>query len=529
MGETLDVLEKRWRGACRLLLGSEPCGLEECREWLRSLTEPISHHKSSISGKEVISAPTDYCQGAKWLSLDEVDFNKKFAPLSINEIKDIDSLLFAISERAYYSGNVAFGQSSHIEMSSNLNDSHYIYGVGRNGNSKYLAYCTIGRLDEDCFGCSGIGESQFCIKCSRTHRSRRCFETWMVLNCSDCYYSSGLENCSECMFSFALQNRRHCIGNLELEIGKYKAIKERLKAEISEKLAREKRLPTLVGIVSAGKAAKPKTAGIATAESEENGRSRVESAFLLTTKLLLGKPLEGGIDSYSKWLDRHSHPVLQRKSAASGKPLFIPSAVNYPCLPKDRLLSKAEALEHGKNAAIALKDADALTLENAPQLLSPVAFFNTEFLEGKNRNNIECAVCFESSDNLRNSMTFYTKKSGHNFWPRDSDHIFGADSPFTSQFSINIYSCTNQVRCFEIDCCGFCSDSYFLHNCENLKESMFCFNIKNRKNCIGNAELPADSYRKVKDALVGQMHDELSRKKDLRYDIYNVACAGFRP
>ena len=526
MSATLEVLEKRWRGACRLIFGSEPCGLEECREWLSGLTEPISHHSSSLSGKEVISAPTDYCAGAKWLSFDEVDFNKKFEPLSINEIKDIDSLLSAISDRLYYSGNVVFGNSSHVEMSSNLNDSHYIYGVGRNGNSKYLAYCTVGRLDEDCFGCNGFGESQFCVKCSRTHRSKRCFETWMVLNCSDCYYSSGLENCSECMFSFDLQSRRHCIGNLELGIDKYRGIKERLKHEMAEKLAKEKRLPTLVDIVAAGKAAKPKAAGKLQSEHEAYEKDKIESAFLLTTKLVFGHALDGGIDSYAKWLNRHTHPILEGKSAASGKALYMPSAQNYPYLPKDRLLSKAEALEHGRNAAIRAADAEELTLSNAHEKIGQLAFFNIEFVEGKNRNNIECAVCFESSDNYRNSLTFYTKKSGFNFWPRDSEHLFGTDSPFTSQFSINIYSCTNQVRCFEIDCCGYCSDSYFLHNCENMKDSMFCFNVKNRKNEIGNASLPQDKYKSVKAALLGQIVGELEKKKDLKWDIYNVACRG---
>ncbi len=526
MSETLDVLEKRWRGACRLLFGRETCGLEECKEWLSELTEPISHHKSSLSGKEVISAPTDYCGSSKWMSFDEVDFNKRFEPLSINEIKDIDTLLAGISERMHYSGNVVFGKSSHIEMSSNLNDSHYIYGVGRNGNSKYLAYCTVGRLDEDCFGCNGFGESQFCIKCSRTHRSRRCFETWMVLNCSDCYYSSGLENCSECMFSFDLQNKKHCIGNLELPLEKYKAIKEKLKSEMAEKLAKEKRLPTLVEIVARARAAKPKVAGMEKEAGEKHDKGAVEAAFLTTTKLLFGKPLEGGVDSYAKWLCKHTHPILERKSAASGKILYMPSAQNYPRLPKDRLLSKPEALEHGRNAVMSAADAEGLSLSNVHEKIGSLAFFNIEFVEGKNRNNLQCAVCFESSDNYRNSLTFYTKKSAYNFWPRDSEHLFGADSPFSSQFSINIYSCTNQIRCFEIDCCGYCSDSYFLHNCENMRDSMFCFNVKNRKNCIGNFELPPDSYKKMKDALVEQMHWELSAKKDLRYDIYNIACMG---
>ena len=526
MSETLDVLEKRWEITSKLLFGHETRTLVECEPWLSEFIEPISFHKSSISGKEVISAPTDYCSGASWLSLEEVDFNRKYGPVGINDVKDIDSLVSAISERIRYSGNVVFGNSGHIERSSNLNDSHYVYGVGRMGNSKYVAHCTVGRLDEDCFGCNGIGESQFCVKGSRTHRCKRCFETWMCLNSQDCHYSSALENCSECMFSFDLLNRRHCIGNLELPLDKYKQIKEKLKEEMAQMLTKDCRLPTLVGILAGAKTAKPEIKLGKQPAEEIYDKARIESSFLQTTKLLFGKPLEGGVDAYSKWLVRHTHPIIEGKSAASGHALVMPSAQNYPRLPKDRLLTKAEGLEFGAKNSISASDAESLSLSNAGGKISPIAFFNIEFVEGKNRNNAECAVCFESSDDYRTSMTFYSKKCGYNYWPRDSESLFGTDSPFTSQFSINIYSCTNQVRCFEIDCCGFCSDSYFLHNCENMRESMFCFGVKNRKNCIGNAELPPEAYKKIKETLAGQMHDELSKKKDLHYDIYNIGCMG---
>lgn len=525
MGATLEILEKRWAGVSRLLFGRETCGLEECSQWLADRIEPISFHKSALSGREVISAPTDYCGKGKWLSFEEADFSKEFGPVSINDCKDIDSLVSAISERLQYSGNIVFGNSSHIEKSSNLNDSHYIYGVGRHGDSKYVAYCTIGRLNEDVFGCNGIGESRFCVKGGRTHRCSRCFETWLCLNCTDCYYSAALENCAECFFSFDLQNARYCIGNLALAPEKYRSIKEKLKSEMAEKLAKEKRLPSLVQIVAKAGKSKPSVQGKAGGE-EKTDKAAVEAAFLKTSALIFGKPLEGGVDSYAKWLSRHTHPTLGRKSSASGNALFIPSILSYSLLPQDRLLSKAEALEHGMKAKISPEDAGSLSLANAHEKIGAIAFFNVEFVEGKNRNNSECAVCFESSDNYRNSMTFYTKKSAYNFWPRDSEHLFGTDSPFTSQFSMNIYSCTNQVRCFEIDCCGYCSDSYFCHNGENLRDCMFCFNAKNRKNSIGNAELPAEDYRKIKSLLISQMHDELSRTHDLKWDIYNVACAG---
>jgi hypothetical protein len=48
--------------------------------------------------------------------------------------------------------------------------------------------------------------------------------------------------------------------------------------------------------------------------------------------------------------------------------------------------------------------------------------------------------------------------------------------------------------------------------------------VKNRKNCIGNAELDAPTYAKVKSALCEQMWDELSIKRTFKWDIYNIGC-----
>jgi hypothetical protein len=91
---------------------------------------------------------------------------------------------------------------------------------------------------------------------------------------------------------------------------------------------------------------------------------------------------------------------------------------------------------------------------------------------------------------------------------------------------MNIYSCTHQTRCFEIDCCGYCTDTYFSHNCENVNDSMFCFNKKNLRYAIGNAPLPQNDYKRIKSSLLAQIADELNSTKDLRYDIYNILCAG---
>ena len=210
MGEVLEVLDRRWRSACKIVFKEEIGPMADYVPWLRELIQPNIHRKSSVSGKDVAYTNREYEEGSKWISFDEIEFGRKFAPLTINEIKDIDSLASAVSERAYYAGNIILGNSGNIEKSTSINDSFFMHETAHLGDCKYLAYCTLGRLCEDCFGTHAPGESQFCIRCTQTYRVKRCFELWMSQNCSDCYYVFDLQNCSDCMFCFNMQSKRLC-------------------------------------------------------------------------------------------------------------------------------------------------------------------------------------------------------------------------------------------------------------------------------------------------------------------------------
>ena len=68
------------------------------------------------------------------------------------------------------------------------------------------------------------------------------------------------------------------------------------------------------------------------------------------------------------------------------------------------------------------------------------------------------------------------------------------------------------------------SDLYYSHNCENVHDSMFCFNAKNLRHAVGNAVLEAGAYKKLKSQLLEQIAGELAAKKDLKWDIYNIGC-----
>jgi hypothetical protein len=522
--ETLSVLDKRWRGACRVLFKEEVGGLAEFSSYLSELPEKVTHHQSNISGKDVSCAPTAYAEGSKFISFNEVDFNRKFESLNINEIKDIDSIVEALGERAVYSGNIVFGNSGHVEKSSNINDSFYLYEVARCGNSKYIAYGSIFRYNEDCFGSNVIGESAFCIRCNRGLRLKRCFELWMVQNSSDCYYSSGLDGCSECMFCFNVKNKRHAIGNLALEAAEYEKIKKKLLSEMAEGLRKGKKLPSLLDLVKMSR--KEEIPAIRTSSKilEKQDKDRIEDAFSQTASILFGNRLTGGIDAYSDWLSGHTRPIGEGISAASGKRILIAPFANFSKLPADRIMTE-EAWELGGRTSLTESEVGELSMKNAHETIGKLAYFNVDLFEGKNSNMIDCTYAVDSADCYKNSNSLYSKYCGYCFWPRNSQYLFGCDSPFDSAFSMHAYSCTQLTRCFEADCCGYCSDLYFGHNCENVHESMFCFNVKNRRYHIGNAEVEQGKYKELKASLLGQIHQELQKKKGLKWDIYNIWSA----
>ena len=116
------------------------------------------------------------------------------------------------------------------------------------------------------------------------------------------------------------------------------------------------------------------------------------------------------------------------------------------------------------------------------------------------------------------------KDSAYNFWPRSSEHLFGCGVMFDSQFCINCYQSVKLSRCFEVDSSRDCADCYFSHNIENCQNCMFCFNAKNLRYAIGNAEVGREKFQQAKEALLGKIGAKLQTEHDLGLDIFNLAC-----
>lgn len=525
MSEPLDTLDRRWRAACRILFKQEVGPLSDFIPYLEGLIEPNAHRKSSISGKDVAYALREYSEGSKWISFDEIDYSKKYAPLDTASISSLESLVSTVSDRCYYAGNVILGNSGKVERCSNISDSFFMYDSAIMGDSKYLASCIVGRLDEDCFGTYGPGESAYCIRCTQTYRDKRCFELWTSQNCSDCYYVYNLQACTDCIFCFNMRNKRYCIGNVQFEPAEYNKIKEKLLAEMAEGLRTNKQLHSLIDIVRKSRMEKPPAMAADEGAEEPKDRSIIEAEFTKTARLLLGARV-AGLDDYKQWLERHTHAVEERKSSVSGKIIYMTLRMTaIPEIPKDRIVTMEEARVLGEVARLSLEEARSLTLANAHERIGKLAYLTVDFYEGANRNLIECATAIDSSNSYRTSGLVYAKHCAYMFWPRSTEHSYGCEAMFDSSFCINCYYSQKLTRCFECDSCRSCSDCLFCHNCENVQDSMFCFNVKNMRYAIGNAEVGREEYLRVKKSVLVEIGNRLQKKHDFPLDIYNIGKA----
>lgn len=521
--ETIPILQKRWDSTCRVLFGEEVGALPEFGEWLLEGCEPLLHRASSVSGEQITFAITAYSEGSKWIGFDEVDFQGKEKDLLLDGIKSMDAAVAALRGRFQYAGSAVLGNSGFVGRSSGITDSFYMHETGKLTECKYCAYSVLGRLGEDCFGINGIGETKFSVKCCETFRDTRSFELWQSRSCSDCYYSHNLDDCQECFFCFNAKNLRHAIGNVQLPKERYFAIKKRLQKEMADALKREHRLPSLMEIVA--KCGKPPAIKLSAVPKQESGdKAVIEGAFAKTCSIVLGAKLPGGIDDYAEWLKRNIKKSETFKSAASGKIVRRFDYCRYGELPGNRLLLVEEAREAGEKLKISEAAAEGITIANAHEKIGGIAFFCPEYRDGMNLNIIECATSGDSAHCYRSSPVVFSKYAGYSYWPRSSEHSFGCGALLSSEFNIRCFNSVKLSRCFEVDFSRSSSGCYYSHNIENCSDCLFCFNAKNLRYAIGNVEVGREKFMKLKEELLGLVRRELSEKKGLRWDIYNIGA-----
>ncbi|MFA5105437.1 MAG: hypothetical protein WC506_00570 [Candidatus Micrarchaeia archaeon] len=520
-------LDRKWKGACKILFGREVGELAEFKDYLNEYNRPLEEKKSSVSGKTVHFSSPAYYEGGSYQGFEEIDLNKKYAPLSINDIKDIDSIIGAVQDRIVYTGDIILGKSSFVQGCSNAIECNYVLGSSRVNFSDYMAYCFNCSFAEAMFGCQFFGPAQYCIRSTELPKCIRCFETFIASNSSDLYYCSGLDGCKEAMFTFNMRNKRHVIGNLELPKEKYMQVKAKLLDEIAQQLQSGKKavsLPSIVNGIKARKRAVEKGAGAR--NGKQGNIAPINEAFSKTTRLLFGFALDD-VRKYEKWLLEYTIELKKAKSMLSGIEFsYPPGHAKYDLFGEHRMIAVEERDYAGNRSRLGEAETEKLNLANAGALLENIAVICPDFAFGEVSNTLESCLNRDCQDIYKSALSYEAKKAGCNYLNRNSEYVFGCHEIRLSSFCINCYHCAKLGRCFECDSCRDCAGCFFCHNCENVRDSMFCFNVKNMKYAIGNTEVGREKFAEAKAALQKTILDEISGKKRLSFSIYDIGKRG---
>jgi len=527
-----QTLNSAWKTTGMVIFGEEIGELEEFTEYLKSYMQPLFSGESLLSGKPVFLLSSHYSPASRFISFDEVaSLKEKFEPLSINEIKDIDSIIQALRERFVYVGNVVLGSSYKIENASGVVNVTYATDVKDLLECSHVAYCSRLRFSKYCFGVDWGGNAEFAIRCADVYKNTRCFESFGCYESSDCYYSFGVRNSSEVMFCFGGTGWRYRIGNLELSKDKYMKIKEKIVREIAEELKKDKSLPGLLDLVPDEEIEEVPEEALreieTEKETEEENKEIIERAFNTTVKTVLGEELEGTLDDYVPWLFENVLELEYRKSFISGKKMVTAGVVPYYKIPPKRAVTLRELSVLSKYLSLDKKEVENLSFKDIGEKLRRFMVFSFDNSSGNNKNVIDTALVSDVTNLYKCLGVALSKFSAASFWPRNSSYTFGCYEVFRSTHSLKSYFSEELRRSFEVDCCYRCNDIYFSHYCEGCGNVMFTFRRKGARYEIGNVKLSRDQYSSIRSSLLGQIVDELNEKKRLEWSIYTIGSANF--
>ena len=509
-------LDSSCRSACRVLFGKEIGSLDKYSGWLGENMPKGARRKSHASGKGVAIAFDAFPAGARFVSSEELSLNKGYG-VSMNDMKDIDSLLSALSEKCEYAGNRHLGNSAFVEDSDIVIDSQYV----RNSTNVEESQCVdssfmIRKGSRHIFGCGALGNGEFLVRVTDSYGQKRSFESSIVGTSSDCYFCHNVLGSRELLFCFGQRNKSYCIGNRELPKEKYLALKKKILSEVADRLEKEGSFPSLHELV-------PNVFPVAGAPKPVSAKpamnmTPIEKGFASTYSILL-KDQPASIREYEGWLSERTIGVHEAKTRF-GTVTYLPNGM--PVLskfPKARLVTAAESSELAK---FAVPEKSLEGLDNLVSALPKLAYFTPELCDGQNSNLIATPHAFNVVNAYKGFDVVYAENVALSSMALNSRYVYGCHRVLESQFSLKCYNSQYLNRCLELDSCNRCADSYFCHNSEALADCMFCFNMKGARHSIGNTLLAKEEYARVKGALVSQIADELGKGKRLRLSVFGV-------
>lgn len=515
-------VDSAWKTLCKILFGREVGNLSEFEPYLKEAMLPHMIVKSSVSGKGVFLSNHLYRKGARFITPDEIAAAKaKTAPVSVNDIKDIDSLFRAASESMAYCGNKVFGKNINVDCVDNAIDCIDVYYACSVRNVKKSAYIFCARESEYIFGIPAFPKINYSIRCLEGIHANRMFETYYSNYCSDMYYSFNCYNCSDVIFGFNLRGKRHVIGNVMLPKEKYSELKKKLAAEIADELSKDKRAFSISDLARMNvkeNAGEEQFELIPTTMPPAS----VEKAWSSASKIVFGQERKG-VGSYAGWLQERALPV-RRLKGKFGTHTYKPLLPIVKDIPASVLCTREEAMQ--ENGPLVAGKETSLALRQLAGLVAAKAAFTMEMTEGETVDVPEITQAIDSTECWSSWDATNSTRSACSTGIIQSKYIFGGYFRILdSEFCINCYEVIEAKRCFEVDSSSKINNCYFSHNLEGCEECIFCCNVKGLRYAVFNTQLPKEEYLRVKKMLLDYVNGQLDAKKRVGQSVFNLTGA----
>lgn len=188
----------------------------------------------------------------------------------------------------------------------------------------------------------------------------------------------------------------------------------------------------------------------------------------------------------------------------SGKDIFMSEKYKYPRFVHESVMeSFADEIEEIKNFDDLVKEVPKIAVFRGNKIM------NSEVVEASDH--------VYSSSYVYNSQHIYMgQKIMFSENCSESEYLLACRGGSGSNFSIRLFDSSKTANSFEIDWSGNISNSYFIHDCFDLRDCMFCFHIRSKEYCIGNRQYTKEKYLELKKILLEEYIDQLiSTKKPI--------------
>ncbi|MBU0591230.1 hypothetical protein KKF81_02105 [Candidatus Micrarchaeota archaeon] len=238
----------------------------------------------------------------------------------------------------------------------------------------------------------------------------------------------------------------------------------------------------------------------------------INKAWRSTCRILLGDEI-GDIGEYRDYLLRYIKKRKKVKSAISGKDVVVPLNVKYN---RAKFISNDEREQyHKKTGQLKLNINQVKDTDSIIEALNERIYYAGNVILGNSRevylsNRISNSSFVYESEDIHDS-----KYIGYSCMVRFGNHLFGCHSGGDGSFGIKILEMYQNTRCMETVRAYTSSDCYYTANIDACNDCMFSFNLRNKRNMIGNLQLTKDKYSALKTKLVAEIRDTLQTKKSV--------------